>query len=191
MARLGVAVFTVVSSFWAFASAATAVSVADQAALEKEMCPTGKCQRDLRVTLRREDGTLYEGRFKVWPATVQPMGVIVMAGQTVYVEAEVAGDRLVNLVAVNTVTRPERTITAKFEQNAKGGMLLTLHNPFPKELKFNMGMMPLKSERLVKTSSCPVGAGIHLLEHWPFPIFQVVLGNPRLLNAGDNLACVN
>jgi hypothetical protein len=189
MARIAAAVFTAVS--WFCAPAFAANGTVDQAALEREMCATGKCQSDLRVTLRREDGTLYEGSFKVFPAIVQPMGIVVLAGQTVYIEADVAGDRLVNLAAVGIVTRPEKTITAKFEQNAQGGMLLTINNPFPKAIKFNMGMMPLKSERLVKTSSCPVGAGIALLEHWPFPIFQVVLGNARLLEKGDATACVN
>ena len=155
------------------------------------MCAASKCQRDVRVTLRREDGTVYEGYFKVFPATVQGMGIVVMAGQTVHVEADLAGDRLVNMVAVDVVARPEKTITAKFEQNEQGGMLLTIDNPFSKTLKFNMGIMPLKSERLVKTTSCPVRAGLKLFEHWPYPIFQVVLGNARLLEKGDTTACAN
>ncbi len=191
MARLGVAVFTAVLWFVATLARAAPAANPEQAALEKELCAKSKCQRDVRVTLRREDGTLYEGRFAVWPATVQSMGIMVMAGQTVYIEADVAGNRLVNLAAVDRVTRPEKTITAKFEQDAKGGMLLKIHNPFNKDIKFNMGMMPLKSERLVKTTSCPVEAGIFLLEHWPFPIFQVVLANGRLLEPGDSSACVN
>lgn len=155
------------------------------------MCAASHCQRDVRVTLKREDGTLYQGRFKVWPATVQDMGIIVMAGQTVYVEADVSGNRLVNLVAVERVTHPEKTISAKLEQNAEGGMLLEVRNPFSQSLKFNMGMMPLKTERLAKTSSCPVRGGLFLIEHWPFPIFQLVLGNARLLEADASMACVD
>ncbi len=192
MARFAAAL--IVAGCWlampAFA-AATESAPKKQAALELEMCAAATCQRDVRVALRREDGTLYDERFKVFPPTVQNMGIFVLAGQTIYIEAEVSGNRLINYVAVDKVKLPARTISAKLEQQADGSMLLAIHNPFAKAIKFNMGMMPLKSERLVKTTSCPVGAGLALYEHWPFPIFQVVLGGGRLLEEGDKRDCVN
>jgi hypothetical protein len=51
-------------------------------------------------------------------------------------------------------------------------------------------MMRLSSERLEKTSSCPVVPGGALFETWPYPIFQVLLANARLLEPGDKYDCV-
>ena len=52
-----------------------------------------------------------------------------------------------------------------------------------------MGMMPLDTDGLYKTSSCPVIAGGGAFEMWPYPIFQLVLGNARLLDAKAPMAC--
>jgi hypothetical protein len=154
-------------------------------------CLKMACQHDLHVSMRRKDGTAYQRTFKLYPPTVQSFGVSVVAGQTIYIEAEVEGNRLINLRAVDMLTAPEKTITAKLEQVDGKGMQLIVTNPFSKTLKFNMGMMPLDSEKLVKTSSCPIRPGNSNYESWPFPIFQIVLGNARLLEAGADPACVN
>jgi hypothetical protein len=69
-------------------------------------------------------------------------------------------------------------------------MLLKVTNPFSQSLKFNMGMMPLDSDKLLKTSSCPVMAGGSSFESWPEPVFQVVLGNARFIDADKGqVAC--
>jgi hypothetical protein len=166
------------------------VSNPEQSALEEKMCAQTKCQYNLRVTLKQEDAKTYDRTFKVFPAVVQPFGVVVIAGQTIHFEADVVGGKLVNMVAVDTLSHPEKTITAKLEQSDDGGMLLVVNNPFANALKFSMGMMPLDQDKLLKTSSCPVVAGGKIFETWPFPIFQIVLGNGRLLDESDKLACV-
>lgn len=161
-----------------------------QAELEQRMCAETECQRGLRIILKQKDGKTYDQTFAVFPAIVQGIGVTVAAGQTIHVEAGIDGDRLVDYRAVERVTNPKATITATFEQMEDGGMMLSLHNPFDKALKFNMGIMPLDAEDLYKTSSCPVVAGGSSYELWPYPIFQLVLGNGRLLEPGNTVACV-
>ncbi|WP_255992193.1 hypothetical protein [Chitinolyticbacter albus] len=163
---------------------------AEQKRIEAEMCAQTKCQRNLRVTLKDKDGATFDRTFKVFPAVVQPFGFVVVAGQTVYVEATVVDGQLTNLVAVEAASDPGKTITAKFEQFDGKRMMLTVSNPFPKLLKFNMGIMPLDKEELYKTSSCPVIPGGQAVEMWPYPIFQVVLSNGRLLQESDTVACV-
>ena len=158
-------------------------------ATEQEMCTLTKCQRDVRIVLHRADGSVYDQTHAVFPAIVQKSDVLVVPGQTVHFEADVVGNELVKLVAVDAVKMPEKTITATFEQK-DGHMILTVRNPFPKPLKFNMAMMRLASERLEKTSSCPVGPGRALFESWPYPIFQLLLANARLLEPGDKSDCV-
>ena len=54
-------------------------------------------------------------------------------------------------------------------------MRLVLRNPFQHHFKVRMGMMPLDHPNLLKTSSCPVRAGLLGIEMWPHPIFQVWL----------------
>lgn len=150
-----------------------------QRASEEEMCRVQACQHDLHVSLRAKDGSLYDRTFPVFPAIVQPYGIVVAAGQTVHVEAEVSQGALVHLVAVDEVAHPDRTITASLTQTSNG-MMLSVSNPFAGRLKFAMGIMPLDQQQLFKTSSCPIEAGKRSFELWPYPIFQVVLGGGHL-----------
>jgi hypothetical protein len=163
----------------------------ERARIRDEMCATQACQRNIRVALKARDGSSFDKTFDVMPAVVQPFGMLVLAGQTVHVEAAVKDDRLTDLVQVASVVHPERTITVKFEQTENGMMMLSVSNPFPKPLKFHMGIMPLDHDRLLKTSSCPVVPGGHGFESWPYPIFQVALGDGHLLAADAEMACTD
>lgn len=191
MVRLKAMVFAVGIVFLLLNAEEPASSSPEQAALEAKMCTKTKCQRNLRVTLRQKDGKSYDQTFKVFPGIVQGIGLTIVAGQTIYVEAEVSGRRLINFTAVDTIKKPEKTITAKLEQMDHGGMMLQVTNPFQKSLKFNMGVMPLNSNALHKTSSCPIIPGGSAYEMWPYPIFQLVLSNAHLLEPQDEIACEN
>lgn len=177
---------------WAIASHAgePAASMSPtQEDIERQMCEHTVCQHNLHVVLKQKDGKTYDQTFGAFPGIVQEMGITVVAGQTVHVEADVSCDRLVNLKAVDVVVHPDRTITAALIQDKAGGMMLSLANPFSRPLKFDMGMMPLDTDGLYRTSSCPVIAGGGSYEMWPYPIFQLVLGNARLLDANAPIAC--
>lgn len=162
----------------------------EQARIQAEMCAQAKCQRNLRVTLKNSIGATFDQTFEVFPPIVQPFGFMVAAGQTVHVEADIVGGKLANLVAVDTVANPGKTITATLEQVDGGGMMLTVSNPFQETLKFNMGIMPLDENDLYKTSSCPVIPGGQAFEMWPDPIFQVALANGHVLAPDSSTACV-
>jgi hypothetical protein len=165
------------------------VEPAPMSADVSEMCAKTKCQRDLRVTLKDKSGATFDRTFPTLPAAAQPFGVIVVAGQTVFVEADVVDGKLVNLVSVGKVSNPSKTITATFEQVDGKGMMLTVSNPFPDMLKFRMAIMPLDQQGLLKTSSCPVGARIRSVEMWPDPIFQVVLTGGHTLPKDTKVIC--
>jgi hypothetical protein len=170
-------------------ASAPAAAAAD-AVPEAEFCAAAVCQRDVRVTLRRKDGSMYDKVFKVFPATVQPAFFSVLAGQTVLIEGDIVDGRLVNMVAVDRVRDPARTLTASFKQGPQG-MMLKVTNPFDQDLRFNMGIMPLDGEDVFKTSSCPVRAGMALFESWPQPLFQVLLSNGRVPQPGREMGCVD
>jgi len=155
-----------------------------------DMCKHTLCQHDLRVTLKTRDGGTYDRTFDVFPGTVQPFGLAIVAGQTVNLEADVTGDTVSNFRVVDTVTHPAKTLTAHLEQSPKGDMLLSLSNPFDRPLKFDMAIMPLDNAQLLPTSSCPVKAGLKSFEMWPDPLFQVVLTKPRFVGAtGKAMSC--
>lgn len=153
------------------------------------MCEQTACRRNVRIRLQQEDGSYFDRTFEIFPGVVQPMGITVVAGETVYLEADVAGDTLANIRAVDDIRNPNKTIVAHFEQADHGGMMLSLRNPFDRPLKFRMAIMPLDREDLYKTSSCPVIAGGGSYEMWPYPIFQVLLMEPRFLVSAGQMAC--
>ena len=155
-------------------------------ALQERMCAETACQRNLRVTLKQKDGTLYDRTYEAFNTIVQDFGITVVAGQTVYVEADIENGRLVNLKSVDKIVSPDKTLTAKFEQSEDGGMLLTVSNPFDQTIKFDMGIAPLDKEELYRTSSCPINKTV--FEMWPEPIFLVVLGNGRVAGS-EETAC--
>jgi hypothetical protein len=157
---------------------------------KEEMCKHTICQHNLRITLKKKDGSTFDRTYEVFPGTVQSFGLAIVAGQTLYIEADATHDRLANFRAVDAVTHPEKTLTATLKQTDDGNMLLKITNPFKQALKFDMGMMPLDQERLVKTSSCPVIAGGFSFESWGEPLFQVVLTNARFIDLkGEHVAC--
>src|SRR4249919_3615408 len=65
--------------------------------VQEQMCAETLCQRNLRVTLRQKDGGLFDKTFDVFSPIIQELGITVVAGQTVYVEADIENNRLVNL----------------------------------------------------------------------------------------------
>lgn len=115
---------------------------------------------------------------------MQDIGLVVLPGQTIYVEADVSGDQLTNFLAVDHIARPERTIVATFGQHDDGGMILSLTQPFKTDFKFDLEILRVGEDHFATTSSLPVRAGIRGHEMWPYPISMVVLKNPRLMD-GD------
>ena len=162
-------------------------SEAEPASID-DVCAVAQCGYDIRVELKQEDGSLFAETFDAMPI-VQEAGVSVYAGSTVLFEADVVKGELVNLRLVAEVVNPERTISVKLEQEDKGNMMLITNNPFDKHLKIRMGIMPLALDRLVQTSSCPVVARGASFEMWPYPIFQVFLGDMRLMSESETMAC--
>ena len=158
---------------------------------ERRMCAATICQHNVRVTLHAKGGKLFDKTFNVLPGIVQPIGLTIVAGQTIHVEASIADGKLSEMVAVAAVVDPEKTITASLEQTDDGGMMLIVKNPFNVTLKFNLGMMPLDAEKIFSTSSCPLVPKGSIYEMWPYPIFQIVIGNGHVLEDTSKAVCEN
>ncbi len=162
----------------------------DREQVLEDMCKLVTCQYNVRIQLKKEDGSKYDQTFEAMPV-IQENGVMVYGGHTLYFEADIEGDLLVDFKWVQSIVNPNKTVSATLQQMDDGGMMLALKNPFDKPLKFSMGIMPLDREELYSTSSCPVMAKGGSYEMWPYPIFQVWLASPRLLSENDSMSCEN
>lgn len=159
----------------------------------EEVCKRVLCRSPKTVHLKLEGGKSFE----MTPSSSSPIVtgdlVTVMSGETVMVEASLKDGRLVDLTAVATVARPDRTLVFTLTQESSIGdgtdMVLKVESPFPVVLKYRLGMMRPSSGRLVKTSSCPVGSGTPVFEHWPHPIFQVVATDFKIVESEAAKRC--
>lgn len=158
-----------------------------------EYCKTAMCRKNLTVYLNQAYGKYFEKTFKLLPPAVQDSAINIYAGEIIYIEADVNGDHPVNFKQVLNNSNPENTIIFHLEQaryiDDGLGMMLTVNNPFSRPLHYKLEMMPLDKERLYKTSSCPVIAGGMVYEHWPHPIFQIVVTGLYFLKEDEELIC--
>jgi hypothetical protein len=92
---------------------------------------------------------------------------------------------------VPTIEKPQTTVKLSFEQDDKIGdgthMMLQVSNPFPRTLKYRARMMTLDG-RVSPTSSCPIRARTQNYEHWPHPIFQLIISDLHFVEEGSEEA---
>lgn len=159
----------------------------------EEFCKSNPCRNNLNINLKQKDGSIYARTLKLLPPAIQSSFISIYAGETIYIEAKEGKEAPIDLVQVKKNQNPERTIVFKLEQQKEvsdgKSMLLTVKNPFSKAIRYNMGIMPLDQEKLLKTSSCPVKAKLSMFEIWPFPIFQVVVANMHFQKEEDDSSC--
>ena len=157
----------------------------------KHICQRELCRPPLTIRLRDKNGRMFESSFDVENPIVRKGWISIFPGETVFVEAERKGMRLVNLRAVKAVRDPSKTLEFKFWQDkGKADMFLKINNPFSKTVKYHAVMMLLDSDKLYKTSSCPVVAGKTVFERWPHAIFELLLFDFQLLETdAGRLVC--
>lgn len=160
----------------------------DMEKIEKMLCQNDACVFDARIVLKQKDGSTYDKTIHVLPV-VQRGGIAVYAGQSVLFEADVVGDRLANVHRVTSVQNPGNTLSATLTQVEDGSMQLVVRNPFKRPVKIAMGIMPLDRHDLLSTSSCPAVPGGSDIETWPYPLFQVFLGDMHLLKDLSHVSC--
>ncbi len=151
------------------------------------LCKRIFCRQATPIRLRLKDGKVFETLLPQAMPIVSGGLVTILAGETVLIEATLKNGALVDLVAVPKVIHPERTLVFKLTQEAglaEGlGMVLKVMSPFPGALKYRLGMMLPSSDRVLKTSSCPVTKGRPVYESWPHPVFQLVATDFHILDA--------
>jgi len=165
---------------WILGIAAAAQAANQAPAVQSELdavCRTVLCRMSRPVRLKTGEGKFFE--LPLAPASPIVTGgmITVLAGETALVEGTLKEGRLVDLVAVAKVAHPERTLVLSLYQEPSVGdglgMILKITSPFPKVLKYRLGIMSPSDDRMRKTSTCPLAQGKPVYEHWPYPLFQV------------------
>lgn len=151
-----------------------------------------QCLEDpVLIVLHLQDGNTFSQTLPPPNPIVQFDYLYVFPGLTLYIEADVAGDKLVNLHMVPANVHPEKTLVLTFQQGGMGGqygMAFHIEQPFDRPLKYHAGIMMVETEdgHLKKTSTCPLAPKGGTYETWPDPIFQLVLGEFRFLDPKSN-----
>ena len=159
----------------------------------EELCETAPCRKNLRVDLLKSDGTRFTKTYPMMAPAVQHRLITIFAGETVLVEATVSKERPVDFKFVEKVTHPERTFSfnlKQVEEDGKDFMMLTSKNPFGHDIRLHLSMMLLSGDQIVKTSSCPVSAGLQTFEIWPDALFQILVHDIVFLEASDDHSCI-
>jgi hypothetical protein len=158
----------------------------------RKLCETTLCRKPGVVRLTLDSGKPFEMQIDAAQPITRKGQVSIFSGETIFVEAEIDGDQLTILRAVETNDHPERTLTFQLSQEAGSpATMLVVTNPFPRMVKYHAGMMLPASDKLLKTSSCPVMSnGRMAFESWPNAIVQLVLFDFRLLSENTaEMAC--
>ena len=154
-----------------------------------KLCPKNDCRGPITIKLIREDGTTFEQMHEYLYPIVQSMGITILAGEHVEITGDFENNKLINIRALTKTDKDLPLITFNFEQKDGKMMLLTVVNHYKHDIKYHLSMMPLKEEKLFKTSSCPVLAGKMAFESWPFPIYQLLIPEIFIIETKHNIKC--
>lgn len=140
-----------------------------------EVCQRVECRPPTTVRLRLNNKEYFEMEFPRGPYVADGF-INVLAGEEFNVEFDESEGRLANPHYVKTSTKPERTLSLKLEQTDEG-TVLSVKNPFAREIMYDCLIQHYKEQRLRKTSVVPVGSRLVSFELWPYPVAQVVISN--------------
>lgn len=134
---------------------------------------------ELRLAI--DSGAFFKAPIKESVYLVNEGTLQLFPGETLFVEADVEYDRLVDLKVVPKIVHKEKTMTISFNQKTEGKkhqmMILQIVNPFNLELRYNAEMNLMESGQWAKTPVLPISAGLTAYETWPDPLISLVLSD--------------
>jgi len=171
----------------AAAPALAAAQDEDPVAALAKICAETRCYPPGPIRVIMDDGTTSEFHSEYsWPI-VHDGFVAIFPGVMLFLAAEIVDGKLANLRVVDEPATPANVIKLRMHQeDGKPGTYLTVTNYFPQFIKYRAGMMLPTGDDIRATSSCTVmNNGRSAYEHWPFPIFQLVLTDFHVVDVGD------
>ncbi len=108
--------------------------------------------------------------------------IVIYPGEHFVITFETENGKIANAVPNPVGGQLSNAVEVRFEE-IDSGMMLTLESHLPGDIKYDASMK-VPDDRLVYTSSCPVGAGLSAFETWPHPIKFLKLSNFRYSTGG-------
>lgn len=108
--------------------------------------------------------------------------IVIYPGERLMIAFEIENGKIVSAVPKPVGEQLSNAVEVSFEA-FEGGMMLTLENRLPGEIKYDT-RMKVPDDRLVYTSTCPVRAGLSAFENWSHPIKFLALSNFRYSTGG-------
>jgi hypothetical protein len=103
----------------------------------------------------------------------------IFPGEKLFIEVAIVNNKLTNFRIVNDIKDKNKTIVIDFQQRTQGKvheqMILTIDNPFDKQIYYKAKMNLLKNSKWVNTSVYPVMARLKSIEMWPDLITSLAL----------------
>ena len=107
-------------------------------------------------------------------------------GDKLFIETEIKQDTISSMKIVKENKFPKKTIELEFvqdtEDKAHQQMMLTVKNPFDKNLIYDAAMFRVGKDTWSKTSIIPIRPGLINFETWPDVIISLVLEKWRFEN---------
>ena len=156
-----------------------------------DTCQRALCRAPAIVHVVLKDGTAKDVPSQAAnPIVLSNGSATVRLGEQVHLAVDLQGDTIKTLRAVKSPTDANDAISLRLSQDATTrDSLLVVENGADRMLKLDLGLVAHDSDRIVKTPSCPVGPGKSLYEHWPQPVYEVVVTRIRVLPAGSPATC--
>lgn len=123
---------------------------------------------DLQIYV--DDNRLYKDQIGETDYIFNDSIILVFPGEKLFIEAEVVNDRLTNLQLVDSIKDKSKTLVMDFQQKTKGKvhemMILTIENPFDKQLHYKAMVNLLMNKKWGSTSVYPVRPKLKSIEIW-------------------------
>jgi len=134
-----------------------------------------------KLTITVDKKNFYQEDIKATPYVLPNKAVQLYPGETVYLEIELDNGEIKTMTAVQQNLHPEKTLKVSFTQSIKKKvhelMMLSIENPFSKDLVYTSTIFLLNQNRWVDTDVYPVRARLSGFETWPDVIISIALGN--------------
>lgn len=174
-----------------FAAAAIVLAAPCFGQASGDACQHVLCRPPATVHVALKDGTAKGVPSPAANPIVLPNGsATVRLGEQVHLAVDLQGDVIRALRAVKLPADASDAVSLRLSQDATThDSLLVVENGTDRMLKLDLGLVAPDTDRIVKTPSCPVGPGKSVYEHWPQPVYQVVVARIRVLPAGSPATC--
>jgi hypothetical protein len=146
----------------------------------EEICKKVVCREPKTVNLKLNNKEVLAFDFPKIPYVAEGY-INVLMGEKIYVEFDEAANTLTNARYVEQIKAAEKTVTFELTQT-DSGTILSVKNPFSKDIIYDCLIQNYKTDGLQKTSIIPVKAKIMSFEMWGQPIPQVVISNVRFVS---------